>query len=50
MREMILSKIQAQIEDGDDEIVEIFGKLDEIKKRSDQELLEVYDFMVGFRG
>lgn len=50
MRELILSQIQESINDGDDELVDMYGSYEEIAAWSDEKVLEVYGFMVGFRG
>lgn len=56
MRKLILDKIKKEIENGDDEIVEDFGDFGDfgdfvkISQMSDENLLNVYDFIVGFRG
>lgn len=50
MRKLILDKIKKEIENGDDEIVEEFGDLVKISQMSDENLLNVYDFIVDFRG
>lgn len=50
MRDLILSKIQDAIAAGDDEIEDEFGPFPDIEKLSDADLLEVFEFVVGFRG
>lgn len=50
MRKLILDKIKKEIENGDDEIVEEFGDFVKISQMSNENLLNVYDFIVGFRG
>lgn len=50
MRDLILSKIQDAIAAGDDEIEDQCGPFSDIEKLSDSDLLEVFEFVVGFRG
>ena len=50
MRELILAKIKEAIDEGDEEIVENYGNYKKIAKMNDEDLLEVFEFLVGFRG
>lgn len=50
MRELILAQIQEAINDGDEELVDMYGSYEEIVTLSDEKVLEIYGFMVGFRG
>lgn len=50
MRDLVLQKIQEEINSGDDEIVEEYGDFETIKLFTDEKLLDVFSFMVGFRG
>lgn len=50
MRKLVLDKIKLAIEDGDDEIIESYGEFEVIEKMTDQELLNVIEFLFSFRG
>ena len=50
MRDIILEKLEDRIVNGDSEITDEYGDFETIKVMSDNELLEVYEFAVGFRG
>lgn len=50
MRDLILKKLEECISNGDDEITTNYGNLETIKAMSDEDLLEVYEFVIGFRG
>lgn len=50
MRQLILDKIKAMIDDGDDEIEDNYGDFATIEKMSDEEVLDIFEFAVGFRG
>lgn len=50
MRELILGKIKEAIEQCDEEIVENYGSYKKFSKMNDEDLLEVFEFLVGFRG
>lgn len=50
MRQLILNQIEEEIDSGDIELVEQFGDFSKISQLPDEELLNVYSFMVGFRG
>ena len=50
MRELVLDALFAMVEDGDNELIEMYGDPDEYENMSDEELLDAYTYAVGFRG
>jgi hypothetical protein len=50
MRDKILKEIKTAIDAGDEEFVEYYGTYEEIAGDSDEELMDAYRFLVGFRG
>jgi hypothetical protein len=50
MRDKILKEIKTAIELGDEELIECYGRFEEIVEYSDEDLLDTYRFLVGFRG
>lgn len=50
MRELVLDALFAMVEDGDNELIEMYGNPDEYETLSDEELLEAYTYAIGFRG